>query len=365
MTELKNNINHYMLLKGIKKYTDLLRCIGKELGIKNNELYEFARREKANFTKTLNGARPLKYAFIIPLEKIFGVSLARMLNENSYKLPVEKENVPFAKGFRYYAYLDDLDLYKNEFDKLSTKDGKSILNNMDEFGKTFLDYVVEYHAVNGVKYLHEEYGITLKWYYNNFDFKKERGSIWCNFDNAIEFARLTAEMNDADLFNDIYDSFNMFYTNGHYGGHDSIFYNPDYLEILMDNDIIFNSMFETRKYFEKLGSCGKRKHGTDALEHYSFNPILNNCLKHALEHLEKYKSQAIKILQFGIIHNNKFASNHDISACYICNELGGIRNFYNKDLYDCVIIANNHNVEDKEVKVLIDKLPQFRCCIPK
>ena len=365
MTELKNNINHYMQLKGIKKYTQLLIFVAKELGIKGDEVYEFARREKANFTKMLNGTRPLKYEFIIPLEKIFGVSLARIMNENSYKLPIEKENVPYNKGFRYYAYLDDPDLYKNEFDKLSAKDGKSILNNMDEFKKTFLDYIVEYKAVNGVKHLHEEYGITLKWYHNHFDFKKGKGSIWCNFDNAIEFARLTAEMNDADLFNDIFDSFNMFYTNGHYGGSDSIFYNPDYLEILMDNNVIFDSLFKTKKYSLKLGNNEKNKYGTDTLEYCSINPILNNCLSHALKHLNKYKDHAIKILKFGIGHNNKFASAHNTSDCYICNELGGIKNFYNKDLYDCVIIVNNHTVEDKDVKMLIDKLPKFNCHIPK
>ena len=75
----------------------------------------------------LKDERPLKYEFIIPLEKIFGVSLARLLDEDSYKLPTEKDNVPFNKGFRYYAYLDNPKLYKEEFDLLLAKDGKSIL----------------------------------------------------------------------------------------------------------------------------------------------------------------------------------------------------------------------------------------------
>ena len=68
---------------------------------------------------------------------------------------------------------------------------------------------------------------------------------WIIFDNAIEFARLVASMDDADLFNDIYDSYNMFFTNGHYGGNYSIFYNNDYLEILLDHEHLFNSIFET------------------------------------------------------------------------------------------------------------------------
>ena len=172
MNDLKKNIDHYMNLKGIKMYSHLLVDIAHELGIKGQDTYEFANREKSNFSKMLKGERPLKYEFIIPLEKIFGVSLARLLDENAYKLPVEKDNVPFDKGFRYYAYLDDPKLYKEEFDLLLTKDGEPIISQSDEFGKTFLDYVIEYRAVNGVRYLHDKYGIKLKWWHNHFKFTK-------------------------------------------------------------------------------------------------------------------------------------------------------------------------------------------------
>ena len=161
LKNLKNNIDHYMNLKGIQMYSHLLVNIAHELGIKGQEAYEFASKEKSNFSKMLKRERPLKYEFIVPLEKIFGVSLARLIDEDAYKLPVEKKNVPFNKGFRYYAYLDDPQLYRNEFNLLLASDGKSIITQTDEFGKTFLDYVVEYRSVNGVKYLYEEYGIKL------------------------------------------------------------------------------------------------------------------------------------------------------------------------------------------------------------
>lgn len=359
MTNLKNNIDHYMKLKGIKMYSHLLVDIAKQLGINGKEAYIFAEKEKANFSKMLKGQRPLKYEFIIPLEKIFGVSLSRLLDENAYKLPVEKDNVPFNKGFRYYAYLDNLDLYRNEFDKSLTKDGKSILNNTDEFGKTFLDYIVEYRAINGVRYLYDTYGITLKWYYNNFDFTKEKGMIWCNFDNAIEFARLVASMNDTDLFNAIYDSYNMFYTNGHYGGADSIFYSPDYLEILLDNKAIFDSLFIIKDYDLQLGSIAKRKLKRDVLHYRSINPILNNCLNYALKHLGKYKSQAIEILRFGIDHNKEIVSKNNMNYCYVCNDLGGIKNCRDENYYACVILINESSTNDSDIEKLIEELPKF------
>ena len=91
MEALKTNVDHYMKLKGIKRYSHLLVNIAHELGIKGQDAYVFAEREKSNFSKMLKGERPLKYDFIIPLEKIFGVSLARLLKEDAYKLPVERE----------------------------------------------------------------------------------------------------------------------------------------------------------------------------------------------------------------------------------------------------------------------------------
>ena len=88
MGNLKNNIDHHMKLKGIKMYSHLLVDIAHELGIKGQEAYIFAKREKSNFSKMLKEERPLKYDFIIPLEKIFGVSLARLLEEDAYKFPI-------------------------------------------------------------------------------------------------------------------------------------------------------------------------------------------------------------------------------------------------------------------------------------
>ena len=359
MTNLKNNIDHYMEQKGIRMYSHLLVDIAHELGIKGQQAYAFAEREKSNFSKMLKGERPLKYEFIIPLEKIFGVSLARLLDENAFKMPVEKDNVPYNKGFRYYAYLDDPKLYKEEFDLLLAKDGKPIISQTDEFGKTFLDYVVEYRAVNGVRYLHYEYGIKLKWYYNNFDFNKSKGVTWINFDNAIEFARLVAGMDDADLFNDIYDSYNMFFTNGHYGGNDSIFYNTDYLEILLDHDHLFNSIFEIKRYQLELGPIGRRKKQVDSIMYYSINPIINNCLRYSLKHLDKYKHRAKDILKFAINYNKRIEAETAGNDCYLCNELGGIKSLRDNDYYNLVIFVDVE-INDPDIKKWVDQLPTFK-----
>ena len=364
MENLKSNIDHYMKLKEIRKYSHLLVDIAHELGIKGQEAYKFADREKSNFSKMLKGERPLKHEFIIPLEKIFGVSLAKLLYEDAYKLPVEKENVPFNKGFRYYAYLDDPELYKNEFDLLLTKDGKSILTQTDEFGKTFLDYIVEYRSVNGVKYLHDVYGIKLKRYHNQFEFRKDKGITWINFENYIEFARLVASMNDVELFNDIYDSYYMFFTNGYYyienyPAGSCIFCQGEYLEIILDNDDLFHSIFEIKPYELKPGSTGKGKKQVDSITYHSINPIINNCLRHALTYLDKYKHRALEMLKFGINYNKKVASNICYDNCYVCNELGALKNFKDDDFYE-LIIFTDVETNDSEIQALIHQLPKFK-----
>jgi len=46
--------------------------------------------------------------------------------------------------------LDDPELYKKELVTLLTKTGENTLTQMDEFGKTFLDYVVEYNSIKWI-----------------------------------------------------------------------------------------------------------------------------------------------------------------------------------------------------------------------
>lgn len=358
MTNLKENIDHYMNLKGIKMYSHLLVNIAHELGIKGQEAYKFANNEKSNFSKMLKGERPLKYEFIIPLEKIFGVSLARLMDKDAYKLPVEKENVPFNKGFRYYAYLDDPQLYKNEFNLLLANDGQPIITQTDEFGKTFFDYVVEYRSVNGVRYLYEEYGIKVKMLHNQFEFRKDKGITWVNFKNSIEFARLVASMNNVELFNSIYDSYYMFFTFGNYDVGSCIFANNDFLELILDNNEIFNSIFEEKTYVIESSDSVKRKKQVKSITYNSINPIINSCLSYALKNLDKYKQQAIEILKFGINYNRKKAANIDFSSCYICNELGALKSFKDEDFYELIILPDVET-SDTEIKALISQLPRF------
>ena len=51
MENLKSNIDHYMELKGIRKYSHLLIDIARELGMKGQEAYELQIRKNPTFQK--------------------------------------------------------------------------------------------------------------------------------------------------------------------------------------------------------------------------------------------------------------------------------------------------------------------------
>ena len=166
-------------------------------------------------------------------------------------------------------------------------------------------------------------------------------------------------MKDAELFNSIFDSYNMFFSCGYYNVGDCIFCNDDFLELILDNDDIFKSIFEEKTYVLKLNNYTKRKEQVDSITYCSINPIINNCLNYALRHLDKYKQQAIAILKFGIDYNRKKVANIDFRNYYICNEVGALRNLEDENYYELTIFTDVET-NDNEIKPLIEQLPKFK-----
>lgn len=358
MTNLEENIKHYMDLKGIRFATDLLVDIAHEMGIKGYDAYEFAQREKANFSKMLKGQRPLKYEFIIPLEKIFGVSLARLLEKDAYKLPTEKDNIPFDKGFRYYAYKDEPELYKKELANLLTLSGESCLTQTDEFGKTFLDYAVEYNAINGIRFLSDKYKLKLRFYNNQFD-TEPKGMFWVH-DKGIELARMISNFGDIELFNKIYDSRYMMASNGFYLP-ETIFSTDEFASIVLENRGLLDSVFETKSYKYLYGRKAKIKLNKDYMEFNSIDPVINTCLNYALKNLSEYKKEAIEILKFGINHNKRVMNGltNEKDHLYI-DECGGIRDWNNNhELLQVAVFVKCEEINDAEINNLIKQLPTF------
>ena len=58
-------------------------------------------------------------------------------------------------------------------------------------------------------------------------------------------------------------------------------------------------------------------------------------------------------------HNRRIASEITFDEYYICNELGGLKCFKNKDYYNIIILADSGVTDDEEIKLLINQLTKF------
>lgn len=352
----KEVVSYYKTLKGIKYDSDLLRKIGIELGYNFNVIEDFIKSQKGNFSKIIKGKRFIYKEYIIPLEKIFGVPIAKLIEPDAYTYLINKENIPYIKGIKYYAYMDDMNLYVNELSKHTDNTGKLIIFNKDEFGKTFIDYVVEFNSVNAIKYLYNTFKIKLKWY-NNYFYVNDKMFIYNNFSNSILFTKMIANLNDGKMFFNIYDTYNMFITNGHYGGKSSLYENDEFLKIILSNECLFNDIFKKREYLHICSNVEKRNKKVDSYTINVINPIIIGCLRYAVDNLDQYKKQAIRILEFAKVHNKTIIDKlDDTDYFYIMNELGGI---YSKDgnIIDLLIYCNI-DCDDITIKQLIEKLPK-------
>ena len=349
MSDLRNNIHRYMDIKQIKYYSDLLIMIGKELKVKDP--YKFAEKEKSNFSKMLKEERPLKHEFIIPLEKIFGVSMARLMDDGAYSLPLNKEDMPYIKGFRYYAYKDDPKLYEDEFERtMITNDGFPTICNSDEFNKFFLDYVIEYRSINALKFLLHKHNLRGTLFSFNSLVFDDHSQLFTSMPNQL--FNMVIQEDDVELFEQLFKTVEMIIQYNMPIEHLKLGFES--FEFLLNSDKIFKSLFIPKEYSFKDFNRGIIGHEQDKI--ILLNPLLSECLNYALNNLDKYKEKAKEILLFAVEYNEKAIelTNETIEALRI-GENGCV---YYGSSYELLtsIVSPEFPIEDKELKELVDKL---------
>ena len=162
-------------------------------------------------------------------------------------------------------------------------------------------------------------------------------------------------------FFNIYDSYQMFFSIGHYGGENSLFNSDVYHALLLDSSHLFDRLFDIRHYeyeYFKRDSMGTKV--PKAVSADIPNPILNKCLDYALRHTNRYSRQAKRILEFGIEYNagviGKFGS---LDIFNPGDDLGGIRSFKDRDFLSFMIMTYEPKVKDREIMSLIEWLPKL------
>ena len=58
-------------------------------------------------------------------------------------------------------------------------------------------------------------------------------------------------------------------------------------------------------------------------------------------------------------YNNRIAAETAGNDCYLCNELGGIKSLRDNDYYNLVVLIDVE-INDPEIKELVDRLPTFK-----
>lgn len=351
--DISDNVEKYCQMRGIVNLKALIKMIGAELG--DRDLDSFYEKEKGNFSSMINGRRPLKFEFIRPLERILGVSLARLYDEDSFLLPRKKEDIPFLKGFRYYAYKDDMDLYINEFEStMISGNGVPSIVNLDEFQKSFLDYVIEYKSLNALRYLAKEHFLApiYSGAYNSF-FIDRQFRISCHEPNGV--LKMVIREDDPDLFNIIFDAVQVLWAR--YNDLESAHVDEEVIELILNSDNVFDSLFVPHKYL--VNELDRNIYGRDNDKVDVLNPFLNICLDYALTH-DLYKKRAIQILEFGSIYNHKILeSTHEkIEELYI-REDGRLYLRGDRALLGTLVYSGRTS-RDYDLRKLLEKLPQIR-----
>lgn len=352
---LAYNIDKYMDKNSIENYAALLRKIAQELGRKGDEIYKFVEDERSNFSKMMKGKRPLKYEYIIPLEKIFGVTLAKLLYDEHYDVEVEKENVSYPKSFRYYAYMDDPKLYY-ELESLTDTNGRPIILTSDEYGKQFLDYVHEYNAINALKYLSVHRKLRVDKFGREQFVIDDNDSNWLfvSNNNYIEIAKMIIRSSDTKMF---LKTFNDLDTLALYpwSQDNGWFIRDDFAYEVLKNKDIFDAMFLEKDYDLKALNPHLVSNPPIAKAHYC-NLYLNVLLEKALKYPDEYKDQIIQIIKYGIQFNKKTNEN-------LKDKFENFHSRYKWILYGdnlacgCLIVKPVESSGNSEIDILLEELP--------
>lgn len=288
---LKEKLTILMEENNIATQSDLLRKICEELN--EEDVDGKVKKQKPNFSQMLEGNRKLNKDYYIPLEKIFDIRIAELLDD-SKDLKYQYVN----KGIRWAAASDDVE----EFRRLCNEDNptfyQKVIKSKDEFGKDIIDYIIEFKAINGFKYLINnqklKYSTAFGGY--NLNFSNITNYFSVTIKKLLELSKMLLENGDIHTFNTFFNTyqllcdFDRFFNN--------IYLDKDFLNGIIENEKIFNSMFSCKELTLNEANHTK-KMGNETFLY--INPILNNLLNVCFE--QNNRIEINKILEYGLKMN--------------------------------------------------------------
>ena len=289
--KLREKIDLLMRNAKIDTYKDLLIKMYKQLG--DNSAYEKAEREKGNFTKMLNGERELNSKYYIPLERIFDIRIADLLSDDANIKPSYRN-----RGLRYTAAANTYEEFANL--AAETSDGDhSVIFNTDEYNKSIFDYIIEFRATNGIKYLVDEFSLRYECLRTSF-FSSNNANCFCFGENIDKIANVLFEADDGETFTRLFYAYDML--SNYYDDQRQIYGKESFIKRILNSTDIFGKYLTRATY-----SLSEINHGLQNDNHSGIfiNPILNKLLELAFDDPRKYADKIIAILNYGIENNPK------------------------------------------------------------
>lgn len=288
---LKEKLTILMEENNIATQSDLLRKICEELN--EEDVDGKVKKQKPNFSQMLEGNRKLNKDYYIPLEKIFDIRIAELLDD-SKDLKYQYVN----KGIRWAAASDDVE----EFRRLCNEDNptfyQKVIKSKDEFGKDIIDYIIEFKAINGFKYLINnqklKYSTAFGGY--NLNFSNITNYFSVTIEKLLELSKMLLENGDIQTFNTFFNTYQLLCDFGSFPN--NVYLDKDFLNGIIENEEIFNSMFSCKEL-----TLNEANH-TKKMENETFlyiNPILNNLLNVCFE--QNKRIEINKILEYGLKMN--------------------------------------------------------------
>ena len=122
----------------------------KDLPGVNTDKYAWINSQEADFGKKIRGERSFTEADIKAIERALEVSWVDIVEP----LPLKKTDEKFRnRGLRYAAHMDEEELYQDLADSKGANKYTPVLCSYDEYGKMIIDYILEFKAENGLKFL--------------------------------------------------------------------------------------------------------------------------------------------------------------------------------------------------------------------
>jgi hypothetical protein len=281
---LISRINSLLQEKGMSQK----QFISQMFPYTNNSTQKY-ESQKSNFSKMLSGQRDFPPKYILPIERVLDVSWRYLVDGG------ERDKDFPLKGLRYAAFkggYQDFELLGKELSH-----GESVIEATDEYGNSVLDYIFEYKAIEGLRYLYDNKLVSLD------DLSAGRVfSLRGQKESCKDAFLLVCEKDDQSLFSKLFDSYRLLGMNE---SKETVFTDPDAESALLETHEIFDSLLTEKTYSLKELNPQVTSSTISQKEFTVCNPYLSSLLTYALRDANRYQQRIRKILEFGKAFNEK------------------------------------------------------------